>query len=882
MDTKDDTDLSKAVLEPEHPLLAQFQEALKEYLLSQIDRAKEDIFVIEQDITYKNKEIEAVGERTYEMQQMVCKQHNQLETLINDIKLKESEQQKEENNLIENKKVLKEIENKLFQSGKVNKELQAETKAVTDLNNHLLRYGSKFETQLNVNRRILEKARKDDEQLNKQKIRQDYMLHTLEKELWKHEAELEQIHLQVSTKQSELDKLEECVITENTNIVARQTEYKCLMLSWKAAYNAVGARSKILDEVSGNLNKLNEKYRAMKMETIGTKKLCKLELEENEKLVHLKNRAELDIKNITSQLVEERSKRIEIESKLFDLQRVMQETETGLEEVKQEVKPKQIQQDRICKEINDHFLRKQSIEKEILEIIQNKITHEASRKKVETTLAAMQHKKKEINTILLEVENRHASVVADYEEQKIHNENLNFMYNDLCMQLDKLEKEAGQVKSQKEKYEFRYRKLQKTFAAKTIQLERLTASRNVELGSKSDLRIVELNKAIDDTQESIKKLQLFWLREQNNILIVSGERQQQIHNINLRKKEVLILEQKNMRIDDEIQQIRQNEKKVSNAIDALSTKSKVLSEYVFKTRNKKTTLDKTTTLLQSQYESKLKDSELQLLELEAEIAQAEEEKLVLSKNLIETNREGLEWEKKFHEARNTYLDIKNEKGAGGDTSNLKIQIHRLNVIYSELKKVQEKLLCNLKHCISRRESIFFVSEAKESKDAAMKRIPGSKMRMNILKKIDNIRNQIKQSNNETETIKKSILSVQQQILEAKRNLQDTIKGRSDRENRVLHLQNQLESAKTNRQFKFEILLLKQRRAAMYKQIVKQQKPHLKYNDEDDLINEYKYQKNQNKKLMKILEYITRDFPSKITVLNRLYNSLGIVQGSIYT
>ncbi|XP_056635967.1 coiled-coil domain-containing protein 40 [Diorhabda sublineata] len=853
MDTKDDTDLSKAVLEPEHPLLAQFQEALKEYLLSQIDRAKEDIFVIEQDITYKNKEIEAVGERTYEMQQMVCKQHNQLETLINDIKLKELEQQKEENNLIENKKVLKEIENKLFQSEKVNKELQAETKAVTDLNNHLLRYGSKFETQLNVNRRILEKARKDDEQLNKQKIRQDYMLHTLEKELWKHEAELEQIHLQVSTKQSELDKLEEFVITENTNIVARQTEYKCLMLSWKAAYNAVGARSKILDEVSGNLNKLNEKYRALKMETIGTKKLCKLELEENEKLVHLKNRADLDIKNITSQLVEEKSKRIEIESKLFDLQRVMQETESGLEEVKQEVKPKQIQQDRI-----------------------------SSRKKVETTLAAMQHKKQEINTILMEVENRHASVVADSEEQKIHNENLNFKYNDLCMQLDKLEKEAGQVKSQKEKYEFRYRKLQKTFAAKTIQLERLTASRNVELGSKSDLRIVELNKAIDDTQESIKKLQLFWLREQNNILIVSGERQQQIHNINLRKKEVLILEQKNMRIDDEIQQIRQNEKKVSNAIDALSTKSKVLSEYVFKTRNKKTTLDKTTTLLQSQYESKLKDSELQLLELEAEIAQAEEEKLVLSKNLIETNREGLEWEKKFQEARNTYLDIKNEKGAGGDTSNLKIQIHRLNVIYSELKKVQEKLLCNLKHCISRRESIFFVSEAKESKDAAMKRIPGSKMRMNILKKIDNIRNQIKQSDNETETIKKSILSVQQQILEAERNLQDTIKGRSDRENRVLHLQNQLESAKTNRQFKFEILLLKQRRAVMYKQIVKQQKPHLKYNDEDDLINEYKYQKNQNKKLMKILEYITRDFPSKITVLNRLYNSLGIVQGSIYT
>lgn len=63
----------KAVLDPEHPLLKRFQEALKEHYLFQINRLKSEIFDYETDTKKINDEREQLGVQTYELQQMVCR-----------------------------------------------------------------------------------------------------------------------------------------------------------------------------------------------------------------------------------------------------------------------------------------------------------------------------------------------------------------------------------------------------------------------------------------------------------------------------------------------------------------------------------------------------------------------------------------------------------------------------------------------------------------------------------------------------------------------------------------------------------------------------------------------------------------------------------------
>lgn len=79
---------------------------------------------------------------------------------------------------------------------------------------------------------------------------------------------------------------------------------------------------------------------------------------------------------------------------------------------------------------------------------------------------------------------------------------------------------------------------------------------------------------------------------------------------------------------------------------------------------------------------KLKDAELNCLELEAEIVEIEDEKASYSQELIELNREALEWEKKIKLAHQTKVEMRGAQGQSGDIDNMKQEIQRMNVIYS--------------------------------------------------------------------------------------------------------------------------------------------------------------------------------------------------------
>lgn len=199
--------------------------------------------------------------------------------------------------------------------------------------------------------------------------------------------------------------------------------------------------------------------------------------------------------------------------------------------------------------------------------------------------------------------------------------------------------------------------------------------------SPQELRIVTLEKQIEETQDKIKNLQIFWLREQKNLLNVSKERQEQLHKLNLLKKQNMILIQKNLKVSNELDNYKKQEEKILMNINALQNKATVLCDNLYKKRDKKSTLDKSNYFLQFQYDGKLKDSELECLEIQAEIAEIEEEKVACSQELIELNREALEWEKKVKMARETKAEIRGSKGENSDTDNMRQEIQRMSVIY---------------------------------------------------------------------------------------------------------------------------------------------------------------------------------------------------------
>lgn len=126
------------------------------------------------------------------------------------------------------------------------------------------------------------------------------------------------------------------------------------------------------------------------------------------------------------------------------------------------------------------------------------------------------------------------------------------------------------------------------------------------------------------------------------------------------------------------------------------------------------------------------------MNLESEITDIEDDKVRLSKELLDCNRESLEWDKKVKLAYETKQQVFEAKSKGGEIELMKQEIHRMEVRHSQLIRAQEKLSKDLELCILRRGAIYMESEAKQKRDKTVE----EKIQCNFTRKLDDIRNQI--------------------------------------------------------------------------------------------------------------------------------------------
>lgn len=67
--------------------------------------------------------------------------------------------------------------------------------------------------------------------------------------------------------------------------------------------------------------------------------------------------------------------------------------------------------------------------------------------------------------------------------------------------------------------------------------------------SPQELRIKTLTIKIEEHNKEIESLQQFWLRQQHELVMLTQEREQQMANVELQRKQVTILEQKKIRTE---------------------------------------------------------------------------------------------------------------------------------------------------------------------------------------------------------------------------------------------------------------------------------------------------------------------------------------------
>ncbi|XP_076250915.1 coiled-coil domain-containing protein 40-like [Rhynchophorus ferrugineus] len=871
MDINIATTQEKSVLDPDHQILKRFQDALKDHYVRQINRLKSEIFEYESETKKKNEERDQLGVEVYETQQTVCRQQKTLEELTSDVQNIITAKQEVENKIQESKDKYKEAKETLIAAEKYNLDLQNEINSVNLLISQVSQWESKIESNLLVNQRIAEKTRKDNLRLAEEKRKQDAQLYKVMCSIWKLEGEIETMNLQITLKESEKDELEERIAMGNTHLEALQAEYRCLMHSWNSVVIAIGSRDRIVECLRKETQKINEQIKSTISEIEKVIKLTKKEMNENERYTLNKSRAELDVSNCKRQIADQLAKFDEYSATSANLQNIIEQTEKDVEHIVAENNAKLTVLSILTKDYDKIYNTKVSLEQQLLQDIENQAANDKVAGNLYRTLNTIKEKKKDLEIIMNEAENKQSLISSDMEVQKYMNEENTRLLTEVEKQRTDLENEADQIQADKDKYDMLFRKKERQVTVLNNKLETLLEKSQMNaLISPQELRITTLEKHIEETQEKIKHLQIFWLREQKNLLNVSKERQEQIHKLNLLKKQNLILEQKNLKVSNEIESYKAQERNILRNINNLQNKVSSLCDILTKRKDKKSVLDKSNYYVQYQYDGKLKDAELECLQLETDIAEIEDDKAALSKELIELNREALEWEKKVKLGKETKLQLRGEQHKGGEIENMKLEIQRMNVIYSQLKKAQEKLLKDLEHCVSRRDAIFTVAEARQKRSKALE----EKTRINYSRKMDEVRNRIKQQENEMKSVQEKIEKLYEEKDRIAQELHNVVSEIEFCENYQKSLLFDIEQRKTNRQLKYEMLLMMQKKLNVYRDLDAKKQPFL-HTKRSLMKRTHSELKEVNGKLCCIVENLQSDFPLYGVELKRLYNTLKV-------
>lgn len=191
-----------------------------------------------------------------------------------------------------------------------------------------------------------------------------------------------------------------------------------------------------------------------------------------------------------------------------------------------------------------------------------------------------------------------------------------------------------------------------------------------------------------------------------------------------------------------------------------------------------------------------------------------------------------------------------------------------------MKKAQEKLVKDLEHCVSRRDAIFMVAEARQSRSKTSEQ----KTRINFTRKMDDIRNKVKLLENELKTTQDKISS----LIKEKQLIEQDIENCKNEiefcETYANTLRQEIEKRKTNRQLKFEMLVMLQRQLNVFRDLSLNRTPFL-HTKRENIESEYLYQKDINNRLSNVVQNLISDFPNYHHELNRLYNTLKLM---VYT
>ncbi|XP_021931988.1 coiled-coil domain-containing protein 40 isoform X2 [Zootermopsis nevadensis] len=670
------------VLQPDHPLMKKFQVALKDHLTRQYNRLSEEILKLEAGIKNQKLECEKLGLNIYDVQQNVMRQQsvtdNYHKTIANITKIRQEIEAQVETC----RNTYKSEQEKLNNAQKEEEDVRTELENLVCLEEKFADWEKQLESKLASSERISEKTKTDKKQFTKEMQKQDIFIFKLMTEVENLQGKNRNLSGLLKLKELEKNKVGQSVADTNADLETLDREQHRLMQSWSSVIISIQQRDKIYMSVMQDYNKVKQQLQTLINEIEGFKKASVEEMLKNEHLTIILKKIHSEEANLKRLIAVEEGKKGALEIQLASVHNMLEQTDKDVQEVMLVYHKNSHENKMLQKRVERLVNEKVALEDRILAKLQDQITQDKASKYLNKVLQTLRDKIRDKEIVVVNVVNQLTQTSKDLDHQKGMNEQTNIVLDDLKKQTETKEKELKSLQSDLHQSKFEVHKKQGTVDSLRKKLEQLTPKSGDEYLSPQEIKIKALEKNITKTIAKCEELQQFWLQQQTLTVKLANQRNEQVHNINLTHKQVLILDQKNLKIEHQINCQKKVNKVLNHSISSLNKKLLSLNLKLCERKEYMEILDKENLYTETYYMSVLKDAELEAVKLKSEIHDLEQEKIQLGGSLLEKQQEFLAWEKKLQIAQETKQNTQYEKGKEGDMVAMKAEIHRMQEIKS--------------------------------------------------------------------------------------------------------------------------------------------------------------------------------------------------------
>lgn len=865
-DPNDDesVDNNLVVLDPDHPLMQRFQKRLKDQLSNREQKITLELREAKYQSEKAKHEREEAGVELYGLQQELAKHQMLLE--------KEHDKYNETNqsrNLVEKDLVETRNDYRKYQTN-VNDELKKVRDLQQERDNLKLRifYMNNAKDDIRgdiaVIRRATEKADVDKNKFEIDKQHQDVIVNRIEEKVIKLNEDIALYESQYHNQLKETKHARDALIEARMETEAIEKEKNQLMQNWASCLIGMKRRDEAHSQMNDAIRAQQQKFDSTMSEINSYKKSIIKEQEKNENLTIMINHRKGETKNLEKSLKTNRDKMDLLQQEYSAYNRALKETESTLGSINLEKNQKSSLINQYQRDIETISQEKLKLEDEIFQKLQTKLTADKAAKYSDKLRTEQREKLRELERSLAKLDNEIAKARLEGVQTQTVNEALE---RDIKMLNTELE-DKNRIISKSES-EIRQRVLiiehkQGQIDVLNKKIENLIEKAGgVELGP-LELEEKKLTKEIEDYLAQIMELEQKWLREQNELVRLVKEHQKMDVDLKHQQKNFVILTTKKMRIEKTIESEQANIKQLTKNLDNLRLQSEKLNKFIFKEIDTKTQLEKNNELTENDFIETLKRAEVETNKMQDRLEQIKKEKEQLLEDLISTDEQIMVWEKRIQIAKEMKAAVDSENGQG-EIKEMKFEIHRMKVRYTELMKQQEKLVREMESSVSRRDTIITRGDH-TNKDPKV--VTKGKLQREIVE----TQKRIKDTSQETGKLEIEIRLSKDKQQQLARILEDKQKNIENLQEQAEIKNAEVEELSKRKQESMDELLKKQRNLKYYDQ-VKHGKYTMLCKEEEQNDQETVKQLDRLRSLTTIVGKISEEFPNLQTIIRKVETSL---------